>query len=88
MVHPAMFYAGIFLVLFGFLVGLLQRWGFFIRRPWFRHIPKFLIANGLMLPIPLHIFADGLGLFVVWLVVGEVLHHRRSRSKEPEVLPE
>ncbi len=76
---------GIAIVLIGMLIWLLQWFGYFMRRSWYRHVPKFLIANGAFLPVPLHLWADGLIIFILWILFLEVTdwwRERRQKLKE------
>ncbi len=77
-----MLYMGIILVVAGVIVYVLQRTnGLFMRTAMHRTLPKFLIANGVFLPIPWHWVADGLLAYLLWVVLAEIYHHTgRGRS--------
>lgn len=71
-----MLVGGVILILIGIVIfGLQKTKGMFMRTAIHRTLPKFLIANGIFLPVPWHIIYDGLLFYVLWVVVVEIYHH-------------
>ena len=69
---------GVIIVMAGIVIRLLQVWkGWVTHRVWHKHLPKFIISTGLMLPIGAHVWLDGIALFLVWLVFDVIKHHRQ-----------
>ena len=74
---------GALLVFAGVAVYTIQQTkGWFTRTVMHRTLPKFLIANGVFLPVPWHWVADGLLAYLLWVVVAEMLHHFGSVRKD------
>ncbi len=86
---PQLIIPGFALIVIGGLIALFRKWpGWFTHRSWYQHLPKFFVSTGLMLPIGIHVWLDGLVVFVVWLIVDTIRHYRERAPVPTDVLPE
>ena len=72
---------GLLFVAAGLFFHLSRRLGFFNRRPFYRLVPNFLIANGIGLFIPLPAYQDGLGLALMAFLGDELWHYRQNLAR-------
>ena len=71
-------YSGVIFVTVGLFFHLMRWFGFFKRRPFYRLVPNFLIANGVGFFIPLPAYQDGLILTMVAFAADELLFYRQN----------